>query len=150
MAPPTPTPEAIRSGVTSPGTPVPGTPGVKKGVYTTVGQQLKHGMTPGCPGCHSSDEHPKRHHAECRARFEKLISEERLKLKSKEVLDVEMGAGTSASSRPSVGNTAVAEAASGKHRGSWRVASGNHRGNGKVICGAHRDDKSVSGEHRDG
>ncbi|CAK8995597.1 unnamed protein product [Durusdinium trenchii] len=124
--PPTPTPEAIRSGVTSPGTPVPGTPGVKKGVYITVGQQLKHGMRPGCPGCHSSDEHPKRHHAECRARFEKLISEERLKLESKEVLDVEMGAGTSASSRPSAGNTAaVGELPAGNTAATGKSSAGH-------------------------
>ena len=133
--PPTPTPEAIRSGVTRPGTPVPGTPGVKKGVYTTVGQQLKHGMTPGCPGCHSSDEHPKRHHAECRARFEKLISEERLKLKSKEVLDVEMGAGTSASSRPSVGNTAVAELPAGNTAAVGELPAGTTAATGKSSAG---------------
>ena len=130
--PPTPTPEAIRSGVTNPGTPVPGTPGVKKGVYITVGQQLKHGMT---PGCQSSDEHPKRHHAECRARFEKLISEERLKLESAEVLDVEMGAGTSASSRPSVGNTAVAELPAGNTAAVGELPAGTTAATGKLSAG---------------
>ena len=134
--PPTPTPDAIRSGVTSPGTPVPGTPGVKKGVYT-VGQQLKHGMTPGCPGCHSSDEHPKRHHAERRARFEKLISEERLKLEPKEVLDVEMVAELPAGNTAAVGELpAGTTAATGKSSAGHTAMTSPSAGNTATADGS--------------
>ena len=41
-------------------------------VYITLERQLKHGPTPGCPGCHCDDTDPKPHNAECRQRFEKL------------------------------------------------------------------------------
>ena len=75
-----------------PGTPVPTTPGRgKRGVYITVGQQLKLGATEGCPGCHCSDDDPKPRNKECRARFEPLIAKER---ETKDpAKDVEMGAG---------------------------------------------------------
>ena len=63
---------------TSPGTPVPTTPGRgKRGVYITVGQQIKHGPTPNCPGCHCSDDNPKPHNKECRARFEEIVRREK-------------------------------------------------------------------------
>lgn len=67
----------------APGTPriaAPGTPsGRARGVYITVERQIRHGSTAGCPGCHSSDDNPKPHNATCRARFEKIIAEERAK-----------------------------------------------------------------------
>ena len=97
-------------GFPAPGTPVPTTPRRgKRGVYITVGQQLKHGATEGCPGCHCSDDDPKPRNKECRARFESLIAKER---ETKDPAnDVEMGAGGSAPSR--VGGTAQEKEAGG-------------------------------------
>ena len=43
------------------------------GVYITLERQIKYGRTKGCPGCETA---PKKHSAECRARFEKLLAEE--------------------------------------------------------------------------
>ena len=41
-------------------------------MYITLERQLKHGPTPGCPGCHCDDTDSKPRNAECRQRFEKL------------------------------------------------------------------------------
>ena len=47
-----------------------------RGVYITVERQIKHGRTPGCPGCDTSyGDAPVKHNATCRARFEKLCRE---------------------------------------------------------------------------
>ena len=58
----------------APGTPAPGTPGGgrQRSVYITVERQIKHGPTPGCPGCHCSDDYPKKHSKACRLRFESI------------------------------------------------------------------------------
>ena len=58
----------------APGTPAPGTPGGgrQRSVYITVERQIKHGPTPGCPGCHCSDNDPKKHSKACRLRFESI------------------------------------------------------------------------------
>ena len=58
----------------APGTPAPGTPGGgrQRSVYITVERQIKHGPTPGCPGCHCSDDDPKKHSKACRLRFESI------------------------------------------------------------------------------
>ncbi|CAE7038143.1 unnamed protein product, partial [Symbiodinium sp. CCMP2592] len=51
----------------------PATPGRRQpSVYITLERQIKHGKTPGCPGCECDDDNPKRHNDECRKRFEKL------------------------------------------------------------------------------
>ncbi|CAE7337188.1 unnamed protein product [Symbiodinium sp. CCMP2592] len=51
----------------------PATPGRRQpSVYITLERQIKHGKTPGCPGCECDDGNPKRHNDECRKRFEKL------------------------------------------------------------------------------
>ena len=55
------------------GKPAPATPG-RRGVYITVDRQIRHGSTPGCPGCSTAyGENPKPHNAECRARFEAIL-----------------------------------------------------------------------------
>ena len=41
-------------------------------MYITVERQIKHGPTPGCPGCHCSDDDPKKHSKACRLRFESI------------------------------------------------------------------------------
>ena len=69
--------ETTLPGTPAPGTPAPGTPGVgdgskKRSVYIPLDRQIKHGSTPGCPGCSSTLENPKPHNAECKARFEAL------------------------------------------------------------------------------
>ena len=108
------TPIAGTSALPSPGTPVPTTPGGgRRGVYITVGQQTKRGSTPNCPGCHCSDDNPKPHNKECRARFEEIIAKERAEAARKE--DVEMGAGGPPSDRvgssaPGAGGTAPTQA----------------------------------------
>ena len=108
------TPIAGTSALPSPGTPVPTTPGGgRRGVYITVGQQTKRGSTPNCPGCHCSDDNPKPHNKECRARFEEIIAKERAEAARKE--DVEMGAGGPPSDRvgssaPGAGGTAPKQA----------------------------------------
>ena len=58
----------------APGTPAPSTPGGgrQRSVYITVERQIKHGPTPGCPGCHCSDHDPKKHSKACRLRFENI------------------------------------------------------------------------------
>ena len=83
----------------------PGTPsGRARGVYITVERQIRHGSTEGCPGCHSSDDNPKPHNATCRARFEKIIAEERAKAQqgegsaSAQVEDLEAPAADNSSS----------------------------------------------------
>ena len=82
---------------------VPGTPGRKqRSVYITVDRQIQYGMTDGCPGCHSSDADPKRHNAECKARFEKLITEEQTSAREK------AAAGGPAPSRPAGGPAEMA------------------------------------------
>ena len=77
-----------------PGTPVPTTPGGgRRGLYITVGLQIKHGATPACPGCHCSDENPKPHNKECRARFEDIVRKEKAEAapEQQRTADVEMG-----------------------------------------------------------
>ena len=47
-------PTAVPGAPATPGLPAPGTPaGSNRGVYITLGLQLKHGQTPDCPGCYT-------------------------------------------------------------------------------------------------
>ena len=46
--------------------------GRQRSVYIIVERQIKHGPTPGCPGCHWSDDDPKKHSKACRLRFESI------------------------------------------------------------------------------
>ena len=47
------------------------TPSSKKSVYITVDRQWRHGQTPGCPGCKTTIDNPKRYSEERSARFAK-------------------------------------------------------------------------------
>ena len=78
----------------------------------TVGLQIKHGATPGCPGCHCSDENPKPHNKECRARFEDIVRKEKAEAapEQQRTADVEMGSeeAQDAGGSANAGGTAVA------------------------------------------
>ena len=62
-----------------------------RSVYITLDRQIKYGQTPGCPGCFSSLDDPKRHTAECKKRFGELLKKDKASDESKEPLeDAEM------------------------------------------------------------
>eukprot|EP00435_Cladocopium_sp_Y103_P039764 s3333_g10.t1 len=62
-----------------------------RSVYITLDRQIKYGQTPGCPGCNSTLEDPKRHSAECKKRFEELLKKDQaLQDKKESIADVEM------------------------------------------------------------
>ena len=93
-----------------------GKPGHKsgeRGVYITLDRQIRHGVTKGCPGCEVAyGEAPKKHNAECRARFEKLVAKEQADAAGS---TAHPDAGSTALSdagspaRPDAGSTALAE-----------------------------------------
>ena len=84
-----------------PGTPggvvAPGTPGRQRSVYITLDRQIRHGPTPGCPGCSCRADDPKPHNKECKARFEGLIGHEKAeaarRTSQQQESDVEMPGG---------------------------------------------------------
>ena len=71
-------PTAVPGAPATPGLPAPGTPaGSNRGVYITLGLQLKHGQTPDCPGCYTTIDKPRPHSKVCRERFEKLVAKKK-------------------------------------------------------------------------
>ena len=71
-------PTAVPDAPATPGLPAPGTPvGSNRGVYITLGLQLKHGQTPDCPGCYTTIGNPRPHSQMCRERFEKWVAKDK-------------------------------------------------------------------------
>ena len=120
-----------------PGTPVPATPGGgRRGLYITVGLQIKHGATPGCPGCHCSDENPKPHNKECRARFEDIVRKEKAEAapEQQRTADVEMGSeeARDAGGSANAGGTASAGGSAQAGDSASQGAGGTALGSGHV------------------
>ena len=83
----------------TPGAVAPGTPGEslarrERSVYITLDRQIKHGPTPGCPGCHCDADNPKPRNPECRERFSKLYP------KASETLEGKPGADAGGTAHP--------------------------------------------------
>ena len=89
---------------------VKGVPWQPKGeLYITLDRQIKYGQTPGCPGCFSTLDDPKRHSAECKKRFDEdqLAKEKQEPLVQADVQEIpDVEAGNSAPSSGSAGSTA--------------------------------------------
>ena len=124
-----------------PGTPVPTTPGGgKRGVYITVGLQIKHGATPGCPGCHCSDDNPKPHNKECRSRFEEIVRKEKAEAapEQQRTADVEMGSeeAQDAGGSANAGGTASAGGSAQAGGSASQSAGGSAQAGGSASQGA--------------